>query len=68
MVVCSSPIAVTSTSDFVPVCSKEFLDIQVTIRCEFTLKYVCDMIRTYSHNKNVLNFFALKDQKNASWL
>ena len=36
------------TSDFVPVSSKEFLDIQATIECGFTLKRVCDMIRTYS--------------------
>ena len=30
-----------------PVSSKEFLDIQATIECEFTLKRVRDMIRTY---------------------
>ena len=28
--------------------SKEFLDIQATIECRFTLKRVRDMIRTYS--------------------
>ena len=28
--------------------SKEFLDIQATIECGFTLKSVRDMIRTYS--------------------
>ena len=31
-----------------PVSSKEFLDIQATIECGFTLKRVHDMIRTYS--------------------
>ena len=34
--------------DFAPVSSKEFLDIQATIECGFTLKQVCDMIKTYS--------------------
>ena len=48
MVVGSSPVAVTEISDFAPVLSKEFLDIQATIECEFTLKRVRDMIRTYS--------------------
>ena len=48
MVVDSNPVAVTQTSDFSPVSSKEFLDIQVTTECRFTLKHVCDMTRTYS--------------------
>ena len=47
MVVGSGPVAVTYISDFVPVSSKKFLDIQATIECGFTLKRVCDMIRTY---------------------
>ena len=34
-------------SDFVPVLSKEFLDIQATIECELTLKCVREMIITY---------------------
>ena len=34
----SNPVAVTSPSDFAPASSKEFLDIQATIECEFTLK------------------------------
>ena len=38
----------TSPSDFAPASSKEFLDIQATIECGFTLKRVCDMTRTYS--------------------
>ena len=48
MVVGSSPVAVTETPDLVPVSSKEFLDIQATIQCDFTLKRVRDMIITYS--------------------
>ena len=31
-----------------PTLRKEFLDIQATIECGFTLKRVCDMIRRYS--------------------
>ena len=48
MVVGSNPVAVTSPSDFAPASSKEFLDIQATIECGFTLKRVRDMIKTYS--------------------
>ena len=48
MVLGSSPVAVTSPSDFAPALSKEFLDIQATIECGFTLKRVRDMTRTYS--------------------
>ena len=54
MVVGSSPVAVTKTSDFAPASSKEFLDIQATIECGFTLKHVRDMIRTYSVEKILL--------------
>ena len=50
MVLGSSPVAVTSPSDFAPASSKEFLDIQATIECGFTLKHVRDMTRTYSVN------------------
>ena len=39
---------VSKTSDIVPVSSKEFLDIQATIECGFTLKRGCDMITAYS--------------------
>ena len=46
----SSSVAVTQTSDFTPVQSKEFLAIQATRECGFTLKRVRDMIRTYSYN------------------
>ena len=48
VVVGSSPLALTSTSDITPVSSKELLDIQATAECRFTLKRVSDMIRTYS--------------------
>ena len=44
----SSPVAVSSTSDFAPALSKEFLDIQATINFAFILKCVPDMTRTYS--------------------
>ena len=36
------------TSDIGPVSSKEFLEIQTTIKCGFILKGVHGMIRTYS--------------------
>ena len=39
---------------FAPASSKKFLDIQATIECEFTLKGVCDMTRTYSHKSTPL--------------
>ena len=41
-------IRVPLQSDIAPVSSKEFLDIQATIECEFTLKRIRDMIRTHS--------------------
>ena len=44
----SSPVAVTSPSNFTPASSKEFLDIQATIEYGFTLKRISDMTRTYS--------------------
>ena len=34
----SSPVAVTSPSDFAAPSSKEFLDNKATIECRFTLK------------------------------
>ena len=39
-----------NTSDFTPPSSKEFLDIQATIECGFTLKRVRGITRTYSHS------------------
>ena len=41
----SSPVAVTKTSDIATGSSKEFLDIQASLECGFTLKHVRDMIR-----------------------
>ena len=35
-----------------PVSSKEFLSIQATIECGFTLKHVRGMIRTYSNESD----------------
>ena len=48
MVLGSSLVAVTSTLDFAPASSKDFLDIQATRECGFTLKHVRDMTGTYS--------------------
>ena len=44
----SRPVAVTSPSDFAPVSSTNFLDIQETSECRFTLKRVRHMTRAYS--------------------
>ena len=41
-------------SEFAPVLSKEFLDIQATMECGFTLIRVRDMIRTYSQKTLLL--------------
>ena len=49
MVVGSSSVAAPSTSGFGPVSSEEFLDIQATIECGFSLKHVREWIRTQSH-------------------
>ena len=43
-----NPVAATSTSDSASVSSKEFLHIHTTTECRFTLKWVCDMIKTHS--------------------
>ena len=48
MVLGASPVAVTSPSDFATASIKEFFDIQATIECEFTLKRVREMTKTYS--------------------
>ena len=48
MVVGSDPVAVTKTADIAPVSSKEFLDIQATAECRFTLKRILDIIITFS--------------------
>ena len=41
-------VPLQSTLDIAPVSSKEMLDIQATTECRFTLKRVCDMIKTQS--------------------
>ena len=46
MVAGSNPITVTYTLDVAPVLSRDFLNIQATIECRFTLKHVSDMIIT----------------------
>ena len=48
VVLVSSPVAVTSPSDFAPPSRKNFLDIEATIECGFTLKRLRDMARTYN--------------------
>ena len=46
---------VTRTADFAPASSKEFLDIQATIECGFTLERVRDMHdKTSSYNYKTL--------------
>ena len=45
--ICTLPVPVTKLR-FAHVLSKEFLDIQATIECGFTLKRVRDMIKTYN--------------------
>ena len=45
--------SLAKASDFTPASSKEFLDIQATIECGFTLKCVCDMIKTYSQVQDI---------------
>ena len=76
-----SPVAVTSPSDFVPASSKEFLDIQATIECGFTLKRIHDMTRTYSqllwgclmnsiksNTINLKNIFMLSSMQNINFI
>ena len=41
-----NPVAVTCISDVAPVSRRKLLNIQGTAQCRFTLKWVCDMIRT----------------------
>ena len=50
VVVGLSPPAATWTSDFASALRKEFLHIQTTIECGFTLKQVHDITRRYSQN------------------
>ena len=46
----SDAFLMVSRTRFPPVSSKEFLDIQATKECGFTMKRVRDMTRTYSRN------------------
>ena len=55
VVVGSNPVAVTYTSKIALVSSKEFVDIQATVKCGFTLKGVRDMIITYNQNPQCMN-------------
>ena len=43
----SNPVAANSTSNILSVSGKVFLDIHVTTECRFTLKCVCNMIKTH---------------------
>ena len=54
------PLLFTLTSDIAPVSSKEFLDIQATIECRFTLKCVLGMIITYSRKRLFVKFYVIK--------
>ena len=44
----SIPVAVTWISDITHVLSMDFLKIKANKKCRFTLKRVCDMIKTHS--------------------
>ena len=48
MVLSSNEVAVTLISDFAPTSNEDFLDIESLIECEFTLKRVRVMKRTYN--------------------
>ena len=63
VVVGLSPVAVIFTSDIAPVLSKEFLDIQATIECGYTLKRVRDMIKTYNPIFFILKYFFNSNRK-----
>ena len=56
MVVGSSLVAVTKTSDSAPASSKEFLKIQATVECVFTPKRLRDMARTHSQDLRSLKY------------
>ena len=45
-----------------PALSKEFLDIQATVECGFTLKLVRDMIKTYNVPANLSNLKSKVDK------
>ena len=60
MIVGSNPVSVTETSDIAPVSTEEFLDIQATTECRFTLKRVHDMIITYIEI-NIINLTLIQN-------
>ena len=45
-----------------PASTKEFLDIQTTIECGFTLKRACDIIRIYSKMHGIYLENAVKEK------
>ena len=49
------------------VSSKEFLDIQTTIECGFTVKRVRGMIKTYSHNVRLLKQLESGFKRTINW-
>ena len=49
-----------------PVLSEEFLDIQATIECRFTLKLVCNMIIPYTQTYSLQVGVIAKCKKNYS--
>ena len=63
VVVGLSPVAVTYNSDIALASSKEFLDIQATIECGFTLKHMCNMIRTCSQTFLFFAFVLHNEQR-----
>ena len=48
------PLQLLKISDIASVSSKEFLDIQSTAECRFTLRHVSDMIKTHRHARSAL--------------
>ena len=54
--------------NIVPVSSRKFLDIQITIECRYTLKRVCDMIITCRQYNLFTWYLAKKKSKNDSCL
>ena len=55
-------------SHIVPVLCKEILDIQATIKCRFTLKWVCDMIIIYSQTHRTDKYTQLSSIILLVWL
>ena len=64
MVIGSNLVAVTKTSDIVPVSSKEFLHIHATIEYKFSLKHQPNIVRTHSQIiQQSLQVFCMRKQK-----